>query len=196
MFTGLIEEIGTLRRMTSRGANRILEIETGLELAEGESLAVSGACLTVTEVGPEWVKAEATAETVKRTILAKLHAGSRVNLERALTLSKPLGGHLVQGHVDEVGRVTAVRKSQDAWRIEVSFSKEFSDLVVDQGSVALDGVSLTVLAKLPGPKLAVNVIPETLRRTTLAERRVGDEVNLEFDLLAKYVREQMRGKPG
>ncbi len=192
MFTGLIEEVGRLRRVTSSGENRILEIETSLEFQEAASIAVSGACLTIVEVGEDWVKAEATGETIKRTILGDLHAGSRINLERPLTLSKPLGGHLVQGHVDEVGKVTGLKKKQDAWQIEVAFSKEFDDLVVDQGSVAIDGVSLTVLAKLPGPKLVVNVIPETLCRTTLAERRVGDKVNLEFDLIAKYVRERTR----
>jgi len=192
VFTGLIEEVGKLRRITSKGANKILEIETTLELASGDSLAVSGACLTVIELSPGWVKAEATGETIKRTVLGGLHSGSRINLERALTLSKPLGGHLVQGHVDEKGKVTAVKKSQDAWQIEVSFSREFDGLVVGQGSVAIDGVSLTVLKKSPGPRLVVNVIPETLRRTTLTERRVGDRVNLEFDLIAKYVREQTR----
>jgi len=194
LFTGLIEEVGRLRRVTSRGENRILEIETSLEFQEADSIAVSGACLTIIEVGEDWVKAEATGETNKRTILGDLHAGSRINLERALTLQKPLGGHLVQGHVDEKGKVTAVKKGQDAWQIEVAFSKRFSDLVTDQGSVAIDGVSLTVLKKLPGPKLVVNVIPETLRRTTLVERRVGDRVNLEFDMIAKYVREQIPGR--
>lgn len=192
MFTGLIEEVGKLTRVSSRGANRILEIETSLGLKDGDSLAVSGVCLTVTERGNGWVRVEATQETVERTILRERYAGDRLNLERALTLEKPLGGHLVQGHVDEVGKVTGVKKTEDAWQIEVAFSKEFRDLVVDQGSVALDGVSLTVLAKLPGPKLVVNVIPETLKRTTLSERRVGDKVNIEFDLLAKYVREQLR----
>jgi len=194
VFTGLIEEAGRLRRVTSRGENRILEIETSLEFQEADSIAVSGACLTIIEVGEDWVKAEATGETIKRTILGDLHAGSRINLERALTLTKPLGGHLVQGHVDETGKVTAVKKGQDAWQIEVAFSKEFSDLVTDQGSVAIDGVSLTVLKKLPGPKLVVNIIPETLRHTTIVERRVGDRVNLEFDMIAKYIREQIPGR--
>ncbi len=190
MFTGLIEELGKLRRVTSKGTNKILELSTSLEISEGDSLAVNGVCLTVVELSADWVKLEATAETMKRTTLSLLHSGSSLNLERALTLQKPLGGHLVQGHVDEVGKITAVRKSQDAWQMEVSFSREFSDLVVDQGSIALDGISLTVLKKSQGPKLTVNVIPETLRRSTLAERRVGDKINMEFDLIAKYVREQ------
>lgn len=191
MFTGLIEEVGRLRRVASRGENRILEIETTLEFQEADSIAVSGACLTVIETGEGWVKAEATGETIERTILGQLHSGSKINLERALTLSKPLGGHLVQGHVDEVGKITGVKKREDSWQIEVAFSKEFSSLVTDQGSVAIDGVSLTVLKKLPGPKLSVNIIPETLKRTTLSERRVGDKVNLEFDIIAKYVHEQL-----
>jgi riboflavin synthase len=193
VFTGLIEEIGRLRRVTSRGKNRILEIETSLEFSEADSIALSGACLTVTEKGEGWVGAEATGETIERTILGDLHAGSRVNLERALTLAKPLGGHLVQGHVDTKGKVSRVKKGEDAWQMEVEFPHEFEGLVVDQGSVAVDGVSLTVLKKLPGPKLVVNIIPETLKRTTLSERRVGDKVNLEFDLIAKYVREQLPG---
>lgn len=195
MFTGLIEEVGKLRRITSKGSNKILDIETSLQLNPGDSLAVSGVCLTVIELGQDWVAVEATSETVKRTILGDLHAGSHVNLERALTLTKPLGGHLVQGHVDEVGKITSVKKSTNAWQIEVAFSKDFSDLVTDQGSIATDGVSLTVLRKSPGPKLTVNVIPETLRRTTLTDLRAGDRVNLEFDIIAKYVYEQSLGKP-
>lgn len=194
MFTGLIEEVGRVRRVTSKGENRILEIESALELNQCESVSVSGACLTVIEKGKGWVKAEATGETMGRTILGNLHAGSRVNLERALTLAKPLGGHLVQGHVDTKGKVTRVRKGEDAWQIEVEFPQEFGNLVVDHGSVAVDGVSLTVLKKLPGPKLSVNIIPETLRQTTLTERRVGDYLNLEFDLIAKYVREQTQSR--
>jgi riboflavin synthase len=193
LFTGLIEEVARLRRVTSRGENKVLEIETSLELAEGESIAVSGACLTVIETGEGRVKAEATRETIERTTLGDLHAGSRINLERPLTLSKPVGGHLVQGHVDDVGKVTRVKKKEDSWQIEVSFSKEFSGLVTNQGSVAVDGVSLTVLKKLEGPRLVINIIPETLERTTLSERRVGDKVNLEFDIIAKYVREQIQG---
>ncbi|MBN2378653.1 riboflavin synthase [candidate division WOR-3 bacterium] len=192
MFTGIIEEVGTVCRVTSRGASKILEIETGLELAKGDSLAVNGVCLTVVEIDKDRVAAEATAETVKRTTLKELHSGSKVNLEPSLTLQKALGGHLVQGHVDEVGKIQGVKRSQDAWQMEVEFSPKFSDLVVDQGSVTLDGVSLTVLEKSSAEKLTVNLIPETLRRTTLKERRVGDKVNLEFDVIAKYVREQTR----
>lgn len=192
MFTGLVEEQGKLVRVSSRGANRILEIETGLELKEGASLAVNGVCLTVISRDKGRVRVEATRETVERTTLGETYGGDRVNLESALTLERPLGGHLVQGHVDEVGKVTGVRKTEEARQIEIAFSREHDSLVVDQGSVAVDGVSLTVLKKLPGPKLVVNVISETLKRTTLGERRVGDKVNLEFDILAKYVREQVK----
>lgn len=194
MFTGLVEEVGIVRRVSTIGENKILEIKTSLELATGDSLSVSGVCLTVTEKGNGWVKVEATEKTVGRTTLRDVYAETRVNLERALTLSKPLGGHLVQGHVDEVGKITGIHRTEDACKIEVVFSREFSELVVDQGSVAIDGVSLTVLEKKNGPKLSVNVIPETLRRTTLGERRVSDKVNLEYDLLAKYVRENVRSR--
>ncbi|MBD3286451.1 riboflavin synthase [candidate division WOR-3 bacterium] len=192
MFTGLIEETGVIRGVLTRGANKIIEVSTSLETARGDSLCVNGVCLTVIESREGTTKVGATAETIKRTTLSVLHPASRINLERALTLNKPLGGHLVQGHVDEVGKVSGVRKGTDAWRIGVTFSRKYADLVVDQGSVAVDGVSLTVLEKVPGPKLVVNVIPETLKRTTLSELRASDKVNLEFDLIAKYVREQVR----
>lgn len=194
MFTGLIEEIGVIKRVSAIGENKILEIKTSLDLETGDSLSVSGVCLTVTEKGDGWVKVEATGKTLERTTLKEGFAQTRVNLERALTLSKPLGGHLVQGHVDEVGKITGIQRTEDSCRIEVAFSREFSELVANQGSVAIDGVSLTVLEKKESPGLKVNVIPETLRRTTLGERRTGDKVNLEFDLLAKYVRENLRSR--
>lgn len=192
MFTGIIEEVGSIKRVSSRGANKVLEISTSLDVSPGDSISINGACLTVTENGDGWVKVEATAESLNRISLGSLYSGSRVNLERALTLSKPLGGHIVQGHVDSSGKISNLRKTEDAWKIEVAFSKDFEDLVVDQGSISIDGVSLTVLKKIEGPKFVVNVIPETLKRTTLYERRVGDNVNLEFDIIAKYIREQTR----
>jgi riboflavin synthase len=189
MFTGLVQKVGTLRRLarTQGGWSLAIAHEAWRDaLALGESVAVQGACLTVTQVGDGAFEADLLDETLRRTALGGLGEGARVNLERALALGDRLGGHIVSGHVDEAGRLAAVegRGRDVAWR--VACSPGLARQTVLKGSVAVDGVSLTV-SGLGDDSFEVNLIPTTLRETSLCDRRVGDAVNLEGDILGKYV---------
>ena len=157
------------------------------EARVGDSVAVNGACLTVTGTGGGRVAFEAVRETLERTALGELAAGSRVNLERALRADGRLDGHIVQGHVDETGRVRALRPGENDTRLLVSTSKSFADWLVEKGSVAVDGVALTVVG-LEADGFDVALIPHTLASTTLGELRGGERVNLEADVLGKYVK--------
>jgi riboflavin synthase len=195
MFTGLIEALGTVRRVTTQGAGRqlmIAEPSLALALAVGDSVAVNGACLTVVERDAETCRFEVGPETLRRTNLGDLGAGDRVNLERALRLGDRLDGHLVQGHVDALGHV-ADRARQDDWEL-VWFTcpQELAEYMVSKGSVAVDGVSLTVV-DVAADRFSVALIPHTLAMTTLGWKRPGMAVNLETDLFAKYVWKCLRG---
>jgi riboflavin synthase len=176
-----------------------LEIEWpgGAEpFVHGESVAVSGVCLTVAGAGPGWFAADASPETLRRTTLGRLRAGSPVNLERALRLSDRLGGHLVLGHVDGVSRVSAVRPAGAFTVMRLSLPGALAAEVAEKGSVAIDGVSLTVSA-LGADWFEVTLVPATLDGTTMGSRRPGDEVNFETDVIAKYVRRAAGGtRPG
>jgi riboflavin synthase len=197
MFTGIIEELGTIRESVPRGGGRFLRIEckTVLEgLERGGSIAVNGPCLTAVEITSSGFAAELSPETVSRSTLAELPVGSRVNLERSLRLSDRLEGHLVSGHIDGTGVVRNVRRMQDFWEIEYGAPPEILRYVVEKGSVAVDGVSLTV-AGVGDESFTVAVIPETLRRTSLGSYEPGRTVNLEADIIAKYVeRFTLQGK--
>jgi riboflavin synthase len=189
MFTGIVEEIGRLRSL--RGSARSAEIEvaasTVLEGTRvGDSICTAGVCLTVTRVERDRFWADAQPETVKRTTLAAKRAGDALNLERALTFAGRVGGHLVQGHVDGVGQITRVRRDETALVLDLRAPSEVARLSVAQGSIALDGVSLT-LVDVDGETLRVSLIPHTAAATTLAGLRVADRVNLEADLIGKYV---------
>jgi riboflavin synthase len=195
MFTGLVEALGTVRRLETAGAGRLLVIaepSVSAELAIGESVAINGACLTVVEHDRETSRFQAGPETLQRTNLGELIAGDRVNLERALRLGDRLGGHLVQGHVDGVGRI-AERRREGEWEV-VWFScpPALAEQMVSKGSVAVDGVSLT-LVEVSAAGFSVALIPHTLERTTLGFKPPGAAVNLETDLLAKYVWKCLRG---
>ena len=190
MFTGLISDIGVVERITPRTGGVRLVIRPGTlpvdELALGESVAASGACLTVVERGGGLVAFDAVPETLARTIIGRWRPGARVNLERALRLSDRLGGHLVAGHVDAVGEVLArVAEGQGA-RLTISLPPALAPLVAEKGSVAIDGVSLTV-ASAGRDRFEVALIPETLSRTTLGDAAPGRHVNLEADLVARHV---------
>ena len=187
MFTGIVQTLGRVRRIeTARGGARI-EIACRLRgLSIGESIAVNGACMTVVTKGRGGFAVDVSPESLRRTALGVLRAGSPVNLERALALSDRLGGHLVQGHVDAVGRVLAIRPEANAWVYTFEAPPGVARYLVEKGSVAVDGVSLTVAASR-GRRFDVAVIPHTARNTTLGERKAGDPVNLEADVLAKYV---------
>jgi riboflavin synthase len=189
MFTGIVEALGTVRRFDADGAGRLLVIAVpsfSSELAVGESVAINGACLTIVERDGESCRFQAGPETLRRTNLGELIPGDRVNLERALRLSDRLGGHLVQGHVDGVGRI-AQRARQGDWEL-VWFDApaDLTTQMVPKGSVAVDGVSLT-LVDVAADRFSVALIPHTLANTTLGFKQPGASVNLETDLLAKYV---------
>ena len=190
MFTGIIEELGSVRAIDRREGGARLEIAASTVLADaraGDSIAVNGCCLTVVDRGDGWWAADAVIETLERTALGSLERDDRVNLERPLRLSDHLGGHLVQGHVDAVGHVAARTPLADgSTRFTFSAPPDVLRYVVEKGSVAIDGISLTVAA-LGDDAFDVAVIPHTLAVTTLGHKDLGAAVNLEADLIAKYV---------
>ncbi len=189
MFTGLTERVGTLQSLASHAGGARARIAcSGLagELSVGESISVDGACLTAVDRGPDWFEAEISPETLQRTCLGEKQPGARLNLERAVRLADRLGGHLVQGHVDGVGVLTEVRPEGSGRRIRVSVPSGLKRYLVSKGSVALDGVSLTV-ASIQGAELEVALIPHTLEQTTLGEWAAPRRINVEVDLVAKYL---------
>ncbi len=195
MFTGLIAEVGSVTALEHNGAGATLEISAQLagELAEGDSIAVNGVCLTATAVRPQGFRAEAMSETLDRSSLGGLQVGARVNLELPLRASERLGGHIVQGHVDGTGTVSAIREEGFARVLEIRTEPQLERYLVEKGSVALDGVSLTVSALLEGG-FAVSLIPETLKRTNLGGIGEGALLNIEVDILAKQVERLMEAR--
>lgn len=197
MFTGIIEEIGRVRALRRGVRSFTLEIEASKVLEGtqvGDSIATNGVCLTVTRMDEGGFAADVMPETVERTALKRLQPGSPVNLERALTLSSRLGGHLVAGHVDATGRIASRREDDTALWLEIEAEPAVLRYVVEKGSIAIDGVSLTV-ARVGERSFSVSLIPHTQGVTTLHERRVGDRVNLENDMLVKYVEKLMGRAP-
>jgi riboflavin synthase len=194
MFTGIVREIGTVAEI-SRGADGArLRIEAGFvrELREGDSVCVEGVCLTAAQVGADAFASDVMNQTLGLTTLGELEAGSRVNLEPALRAGEPLGGHLVQGHVDGVGEVRSVAEDGFARRVGVAVPGELARYLVEHGSVTVAGVSLTIAGLGDDGGFEVSLIPETLERTTLADLAEGDRVNLEVDVLARYVERLLR----
>jgi riboflavin synthase len=188
MFTGLIEQVGEVESVRQTDAGRELRIRAPFaDLANGESIAINGACLTVRESGASWFDAAAVVTTLERTTIGDWKKGTRVNLERALRAGDRLGGHIVQGHVDCVGVVAAVEYARDALLIDVSLPPSIEPLFVLHGSIAVDGVSLTVNELKPGG-LQLSLIDYTLRHTTLGDLRAGSRVHVEADVIAKHVR--------
>jgi riboflavin synthase len=185
MFTGIIEEIGRVTVATSNkmtvAAGRVLE---GMEL--GGSISVNGACLTVTRFSQDAFTVDIMPETIKRTSIGLLKVGDRVNLERPLTLNKPLGGHLVQGHIDGSGMITSVIRQGEASIISIEAPPDVMRYIVEKGFVAVDGISLTVVL-LGKVSFTVSIVEHTLRNTVLGSRKKGDTVNIEVDIIAKYV---------
>jgi riboflavin synthase len=191
MFTGIVEALGRIGAVQGTPGGRRLTVmvpdEPAWRLALGESVAVSGVCLTVVDSAPSALAFDLAEETLRVTTLGGLGAGDPVNLERPLRLDGRLGGHLVLGHVDGVGRVSGVRSEGDGTWVNVEVPARLRPLLIPKGSVAVDGVSLTVAA-LEEDAFAVALIPHTLAVTTLGQRRGGDPVNLEMDVIGKYVR--------
>ncbi|BCR04765.1 riboflavin synthase subunit alpha [Desulfuromonas versatilis] len=198
MFTGLIEDLGSIREM-QRGADSVrLKVATRLPMEEirmGESIAVNGICLTVVAFGGGTFSADVSPETLSRSNLGRISPGSRVNLERALRLSDRLGGHLVSGHIDAVAEIAERYQEGNAVRFRFAVPGEISRYVVEKGSIAVDGISLTVNS-VTAESFTVAVIPHSLAMTTLQERVVGDLVNIETDLIGKYVERLLKGDSG
>ena len=194
MFTGLIEDVGTIGDLRLQQKSAVLTVKTKLpvrSMARGASVAVNGACLTVVKKGLRSFTVDVSPETLQRTSLETLTVGSMVNLERPMRLADRLGGHLVTGHVDGVGAVAAIEKQGEFTIITFEVPAPLGALLVPKGSVAVDGISLTVNV-CRKQRFSVAIIPFTLRHTNLRARRVGDNVNIETDLIGKYVQSFMR----
>ena len=189
MFTGIIEEIGKIEQTSSSGGSLRLRIEApkvSTDLKVGDSMNINGACQTVIEVKDGGFTVEAVEETLKRTNLGQLKSGDLVNLERALLASDRLGGHLVSGHVDFVSRIRSISQRNQSHLFEFEMPREYQKHFVEKGSVAVDGISLTVVQVLKD-SFTVSVIPFTVKETILGAKKVGDTVNIETDLIGKYV---------
>lgn len=196
MFTGIIEEVGIIAEMKEDGGALRLTVEAPLhagELKVNDSVSVNGVCLTVTmEAGKRFI-AQAVEETLKKTTLGDMTAGTKVNLELPVRLNQRLGGHVVQGHADCPGTITRIEQKESSRLIRIEFPGEFAKYVIPEGSIAVDGISLTV-ASSEANCLVVSVIPHTLANTTLSAARVGTRVNLEFDVIGKYVESLLAGE--
>ena len=190
MFTGIIQAVGTLAAVEAHGAERRLSIATGvLDLSDahiGDSIAVSGVCLTATILRADGFWCDVSGETLARTTLGELRAGSKLNLETALLPTTRLGGHLVSGHVDGVGTIVEQRTEGQSLRVSVEVPRELAKYIAVKGSVCVNGVSLTV-NEVSGARFTVNLVPHTLQQTTLGENVVGSRVNIEVDLIARYL---------
>jgi len=190
MFTGIIQKVAEVKKV-SRGADSaqlVLDLgELAEDVAVGDSVAVNGACLTATRIERGQAEFDVGTETMKLTTLGDLRSSSRINVELALRPEDRLGGHFVQGHVDGTGTVRDIREEPGEWRLKVGVSSELTGQMVKKGSVAVDGISLTVAELMPDA-FEVSVIPHTLEATTLSDKRTGDRVNIECDMIGKYVR--------
>ena len=196
MFTGIVEERGQVLAVTPMGDSARLVIRAALAVSDaklGDSIAVNGVCLTVTEFDEESFSADVMAETLLRTSLGAALPGSDVNLERAMPAHGRLGGHLVQGHVDGTGSILTIEPTEHWTVVRVGIPRELSRYIAEKGSITIDGVSLTVVS-VDDTSFSVSLIPTTLRETTLGDRSIGDVVNLEIDVIAKYVERLLEAK--
>jgi len=197
MFTGIIQAIGKIATLERRGGDARLRVASGkLDLADvklGDSIAVSGVCLTVVELSAKDFAADVSGETLSRTTLGNMKPGAAVNLEKALLPTTRLGGHMVSGHVDGVGKVLDRRQDARSVRFRIAVPRELGKYIAEKGSVCINGVSLTVNAVCDA-EFEVNIVPHTLAATTLGELAAGDAVNIEVDLLARYLERLLRGQ--
>ncbi len=195
MFTGIIESFGTIKRIESSGEGKVLHVGCDLNLSEskiGDSIAVNGACLTAVSLEKNGFKVDMAPETVERTTFKELTAGSRVNIERALKLSDRIDGHLVSGHIDGTGMISSITKKSNAVIIKIDVPPKLAEDMIEKGSVAIEGISLTINA-CSQKNFEVSIIPHTADITTIGLKRVGDKVNIETDMLGKYVKKMLMG---
>jgi riboflavin synthase len=196
MFTGIIQSVGTIAELKRQGSDARLRIHTGKldmsDVALGDSIAVNGVCLTAVEFGSDHFVADVSSETLLRTSLGDLGQGSEVNLEKALTLNTRLGGHLVSGHVDGVGQVLSRREDGQSIYFDIEAPAELARYIAIKGSICVDGVSLTVNA-VDGAQFTLTIVPHTLEETTIKHYRAGSRVNLEVDLIARYLERLILG---
>lgn len=193
IFTGIIEELGVVKSIAINGASGCITIKAkkvleGTQL--GDSIAVNGTCLTVTSINSDGFSADVMAETVKRTSLSQVGKGDLVNLERAMILNGRFGGHIVSGHIDGTGTITKYTKEENAIWVTIKAPDEILDLIVEKGSICIDGISLTV-ATVSDQDFQVSIIPHTAKETTLIHKKVGSLVNLENDIVGKYIKKLM-----
>ncbi len=196
MFTGIIEEIGSVKRVSVGGKSGSIEIAAKKVLEGtkvGDSIAVNGVCLTVTSLGSSSFTADVMAETLRRSSLGSLSLGNGVNLERAMAADGRFGGHLVSGHIDGTGTISKMQKEENAVWVHIQANSEILNLIVEKGSIAIDGISLTV-AGVSDSEFSVSVIPHTAKKTTLLSKKAGDTVNLENDIIGKYVQKLLGGR--
>ena len=196
MFTGIIEEIGSVKRVSVGGKSGSIEIAAKKVLdgtKVGDSIAVNGVCLTVTSLGSSSFTADVMAETLRRSSLGSLSLGNGVNLERAMAADGRFGGHLVSGHIDGTGTILKMQKEENAVWVHIQANSEILNLIVEKGSIAIDGISLTV-AGVSDSEFSVSVIPHTAKETTLLSKKAGDTVNLENDIIGKYVQKLLGGR--
>jgi len=199
MFTGIIEEVGRITRLEQRGENRRITIAAGhtpRELKTGNSVSVSGVCLTALDIKPESFGADLAPETWVRTSFSRMHEGALVNLELPMKADGRFGGHIVQGHVDGVGKLIALERiaGSENWWLHIELPAEVEKYTVYKGSISVEGISLTV-AKLGGRTCTIAIIPHTVEMTNLNSLKPGDPVNLEADLIAKYIEKMMTREP-
>jgi len=194
MFTGLIQEIGTIQSISTNREGKEFIIRAPHLISEIEiddSVATNGVCLTATHMTPDSFKVQAIHMTLEKTSLGGLKTGDKVNLELSLRPSDRLGGHMVQGHVNGLGKIHSIRQMGENWEIEISFPQNLRKYMISEGSIALDGISLTI-ARLTEKTLTVAIIPHTLEKTTLSTKKIGDQINIEVDMVAKYIENFLR----
>ena len=200
MFTGIIEELGTVASLEARsaGARLVIECKTVLsDATEGSSIAVNGVCLTALALTPHSFAADLAPETLSRTNLGDLRAGSPVNLERPVTPATRLSGHIVQGHIDATGELIALEELGDGnWWLKLGVPQGLDRYMVHKGSIAIDGISLTIATLDPGPIVGVTIIPHTYMHTSLGQAKPGSRLNIEVDVLAKHVEKLLTGNAG
>lgn len=194
MFTGLIQELGTIQSVVSNAEGKEFIIKAPKlikEMAIDDSVATNGVCLTATKVAGDTFRVQAIHMTLEKTSLGSLRTGDKVNLELAMRPSDRLGGHMVQGHVNALGKIKSIKTVGDNWEIQVSFPPELRKYMISEGSICLDGISLTI-ARLETSNLTVAIIPHTLEKTTLSAKKIGDHLNIEVDIVAKYIENFLR----